>query len=222
MRNRWGIEIKKGYFVQGRGPRGGEFSGVVAAVDSSSAYAKGYGPQLTLDNGSAVSADDVSQTLGKMTVSRGGVVKQNPLTRIKRSEIKSKPSQATGLPPDERLVKRRKRTANMVVPGIFANPLTRVVSRTSDSQRSHIGPNGKKTKHATRRLIKRRDYTEAAPEGFYANPAPRQMYVLHRVDANGKPVYHVAIFNKKSDAVEFATVYAKQYGVTLGIETKKL
>lgn len=215
MRNRWGVEIKKGYFVQGKGPRGGAFSGVVVAVDSASAFARAYGTQLQLDSGKTVGADDVSQTLGN--------VKQNPLTRIKRSQIKSKPSQATGLPPDERLVKRRKKTANMVVPGIYANPLVRVTSRTSESQRSHTGPNGERTKHATRRLMKRRDYTDAAPSGFYANPRPLSGAVNHYGDSDArnwflvsakapgeKTFFRQATFTVKSEAIDYAKTLHKR------------
>lgn len=108
--------------------------------------------------------------LGPMTVSNDGTVTQNPTPRIKRGKAASQPSQATGLPPSERLVKRRRATAKQPMPGVWANPLTRV-RVTSPSQRMREGADGP-TDSPSGRLRTRRKTTKAAPAGFYANPAP--------------------------------------------------
>jgi hypothetical protein len=72
MRNRFGIEIKKGFYVYAHHPRGGTIEGRVEKIE------RGAGGRITLDSGYSIAPDDVTQTLGPMTVGRGGVVKQNP------------------------------------------------------------------------------------------------------------------------------------------------
>lgn len=74
MRNRWGIEIKKGYYVFAHHPRGGMIEGKAQVIDRE----PGRGYVITLDSGYTVAADDVSQVLPPMRITRGGVVKANP------------------------------------------------------------------------------------------------------------------------------------------------
>lgn len=88
MRNRWGIEIKKGYHAWAkygiRGSRNDErIEGPVTRIDKTSDYAKAYGPQVTIKVNARgdeieVHADDVYQVLPPMRITRGGVVKANP------------------------------------------------------------------------------------------------------------------------------------------------
>lgn len=92
----------------------------------------------------------------------GDFIRANPTPRIKKSRLSSQPSQLTRDDPSPRLVKRRKATNKQAMPGVWANPLTRV-KVTSESQRG--AP-------FTPRLKARRQTTKKAPPGFYANPAP--------------------------------------------------
>lgn len=129
---------------------------------------------LAESDGAYDAATYIQQCIDDLPVTR----KRNPLTRIKRKDIKTQPSQSTGEPPSARLIKRRQRTANQIVPGIYANPLVRVKSRAADSQRPRKTKTARgrvtETKSPSRRLLKRRDYTDAAPAGFYANPKDRR------------------------------------------------
>ena len=81
MRNRWGVEIKKGNWVRYKLVRGGEAEGYIRSIDRKGPMAGAYGPWINLTNGQSCSADDITETLGPMTVSKGGVVKQNPALR---------------------------------------------------------------------------------------------------------------------------------------------
>lgn len=85
MRNRWGVEIKKGHWVFASGPRGGRIEGRVVSVDRSSDMAKAYGAQVKLDSGQTVGADDISQTLGPMEILDDGTVRQNPARHLSLS-----------------------------------------------------------------------------------------------------------------------------------------
>ena len=140
----------------------------------------------------------------------GFAMKQNPLTRIKKSKIRTQPSQLTGLDPDERLIRRRKKTAAQPIPGIYANPLTRV-RVTSPSQRMHEGADGP-TDSPTGRLRQRRKITQKAPPGFYANPEtlrdrvmPHMHYVVH-----GNDIW-LACFPMKAMADEYRALMAKAH-----------
>ena len=79
MRNRWGVEIKKGNWVRYKLVRGGEAEGYIRSIDRKGPMAGAYGPWINLTNGQSCSADDITETLGPMTVSKGGVVRQNPI-----------------------------------------------------------------------------------------------------------------------------------------------
>ena len=145
-------------------------------------------------------------------------VKQNPLTRIKRSEIATKRSQAAGHPaPTERTIKRRKRTAATIIPGVYANPLTRV-SVTSDSQRAHISPKtGRPTKRPDARLTRRRTITESLPAGYYANPSARTMSERRALACEsmnyvvcGNDMF-IAMFTHRPVAVEYMGMLAKAH-----------
>lgn len=87
MRNRWGVEVKKGHWVSGRTSRGDAVQGRVAKIERTGDYARAYGPRVILDNGMSLGVDDISQTLGPMTVGRGGVVKQNPAGSTEAVEL---------------------------------------------------------------------------------------------------------------------------------------
>lgn len=117
LRNRWGVVIKKGNWVQGRTSRGEVVEGVIAKIERTGDYARAYGPRVVLTNGVSLGIDDVAQTLGPMTVDPSGIVRQNPLTRVKRNS----PSMATGEAPSARLKKRRAKTAKAPA-GYYANP----------------------------------------------------------------------------------------------------
>lgn len=70
MRNRWGIEIKKGYHAWAHHPRGGTIEGKIWKIDRD-----GY---VTFDSGQTATVDDVFEVLPPMRVLKGGVVKANP------------------------------------------------------------------------------------------------------------------------------------------------
>ena len=79
MRNRWGVEIKKGYHAWYRGGRDGteEGDGTVLNVDTRSDYAKAYGPIVYIRDDAGpihVSADAIYQVLPPMKLKPGGVV----------------------------------------------------------------------------------------------------------------------------------------------------
>ena len=60
MRNRWGIDVRKGYYVRASDSRGGAArEGVVVSIEKTGAFARAYGPQVKLDNGIVVGLDDI-------------------------------------------------------------------------------------------------------------------------------------------------------------------
>lgn len=227
MFNRWGVEIKRGRWVEGKAGRNGTdyFSGTVAGIDSRSDFARAYGSQVTVKVGPqagdtiTVGADSISQSLGRMEVGRGGVVTQNPLTRVK---VKS-PSQRTKAAPDARLLKRRK-TTQKAPPGFYANPTPRLESPTQPSQREHFNPKtGKMTTRPSKRLQTRRALTHNdAPPGVWANPlTPAQeakFKTVYAVHLPSQPAHNaIAFFTKKSDAVDAARDTADRIGKPLAV-----
>ena len=74
MRNRWGVDVKRGQWAWAHHPRGGVIEGRVIKIENE----PGRGRVVTLDSGYSVALDDVSKVLGPMTVGRDGTVKQNP------------------------------------------------------------------------------------------------------------------------------------------------
>lgn len=72
MRNSRGVEIVKGHHVWLRSSRG-DAEGKVMRVTG-----RGADAYLTLEDGRTFELDDVMQTLGPMTVSKSGTVRQNP------------------------------------------------------------------------------------------------------------------------------------------------
>lgn len=165
MRNRWGVEVKRGHWIMAHGPRGGTVEGRVEKVETRGEFARAYGARVVLDTGSTVGVDDVVQTLGPMKVGRGGVVTQNPLTRVK---VGSK-SQRTKAAPTKRL-RARRRVTEKAPAGFYGNPLARV-EVGSPSQRAHLSPRGKMTTKPDARLIKRRTKTaKTRVKGVWANP----------------------------------------------------
>lgn len=146
---------------------------------------------------------------------------KNPLTRIKKSQIKTKPSQLTGLDPDERLIKRRRKTAAQPMPGVYANPLTRV-KVTSPSQREHMGIDGP-TDSPTQRLRTRRKTTKDAPPGFFANPAAKAPRVFYWILKS--PHYDGSFLStaySESDVVKIAQQKADKYGAQVKITRQYL
>lgn len=84
MRNRWGVEVKKGHWVSGRTSRGDAVQGRVAKIERTGDYARAYGPRVILDNGMSLWVDDISQTLGPMEILDDGTVRQNPGQKLPR------------------------------------------------------------------------------------------------------------------------------------------
>ena len=78
MRNRWGVEIKKGHWVSGRTSRGDAVQGRVAKIERTGEYARAYGPRVILDTGESLGVDDIAQTLGPMTVEDDGTASGEP------------------------------------------------------------------------------------------------------------------------------------------------
>ncbi len=88
-------------------------------------------------------------------------IKRNPTPRIPRGAAASQPSQLTGEPPSDRLIKRRRKTQRQSLPGIWANPLTRVKVNDPPSRGGF---------EMDARLLARRKLAKKAPPGFFANP----------------------------------------------------
>lgn len=109
MRNNRQIEIKRGYYAW-------TVDGAEGRIVSTERDAQGR-CYVKLDSGNTVHADSIVEVLPPMRVLEGGVVKANPLVRVK---VKS-PSQRGG-DPSPRLVKRRKATQK-APKGFYANPV---------------------------------------------------------------------------------------------------
>jgi broad specificity polyphosphatase/5'/3'-nucleotidase SurE len=56
------------------------------------------------------------------------------------------------------------------------------------------------------------------------NPVKKtlHMYTVHRCDANGNPVYHIAHFRNLKDANEYANAYANAHGKMIAITKKTI
>lgn len=247
MRNRWGVEVRRGHWVHANGPRGGAIEGRVIAIDRSSDMARAYGPRVTLEGGQTIGIDDVSQSLGPMTVARDGTVKQNPEGNAigMRTDPSGRTLYASDLPGHggkdwgytDRSEKalplspywQRRFAANCRAVGvqcrfISVNPLTRV-KVGSPSQRAHRMREGGTSTAPTKRLRARRSKTaKTKVRGVYANPADKvsKLYVVHRADANGRPAYYMAAFRKKSEAIAAAKAYANGSNTPYVIETRIL
>lgn len=208
MRNRWGVEIKRGYFAWARTGRNGEReeSGRVVKLDSRSDFARAYGAQITLQNDAGreftVNSDAITQVLPPMRRTRGGVVKHNPLSRVAiDSPSQRERTTATGKRtkrPSARLIERRVKTASTSRKGIYANPLTRV-KVNSPSMATDEAPDA--------RLLDRRKRTAKAPAGFYANPLKpsRERYHVSVMKPRDKSFQSVARFK----LWEFAAAYGR-------------
>lgn len=64
-------------------------------------------------------------------------------------------------------------------------------------------------------------------EGFRGNPArktaaPATLYIVHRADSQGKPTYDIAMFRKRSEALEYARAYAKRYDIPVVLTSRDL
>lgn len=206
MRNRWGIELKKGYHAWSTwGNRRTPIDGPIVEIDRSSDFARAYGPQVTLKSGYhhyVVGADDISQVLPPMKIGRGGVVKANPLTRTtidapsQRERVTERGT--TTKRPSARLIERRIKTASTSRKGIYANPLVRV-KVNSPSMATNEAPDD--------RLLNRRRRTAKAPAGFYANPvrpSAKRYYVTVKKPRSSRfePVAEFKLW-------EFAVVYGR-------------
>jgi hypothetical protein len=93
MRNRWGVEIKKGYYAWGAwGNQNSPVEGTIVAIDKTSNYAKAYGPGVTIRNARGddltISPDSISQVLPPMRVLKGGIVKANPVNRYSVAQFR--------------------------------------------------------------------------------------------------------------------------------------
>lgn len=91
MRNRWGVEIKKGYHAWATwGNSRVPIDGTISRIDRTSDFARAYGAQVTLENSRGeytIGADEISEVLPPMRVGRGGVVKANPILKQSAGEF---------------------------------------------------------------------------------------------------------------------------------------
>jgi hypothetical protein len=218
MRNRWGIEIKPGYYAWAAGPRGGTVEGVISKIERTGEFARAYGPRVIFASGQSVGIDDISQVLAPMRVTKGGIVKANPTPRLKRADQPSQRARVTERGTttkraSKRLQKRRIATHYEKTPGVWANPLTRVKVK-SPSKATKAPP--------TKRLIDRRKVTQKAPPGFYANPISKALYIVWHTARDGIKHQMLATFTKLAAAKEYAQAYANAHDVSVAIETKKL
>lgn len=158
--NRWGVEVKRGYYAWAHHPRGGNIEGRIARV-----VRERGGSYVVFESGQTATLDDVYQVLPPLRRARGGVVKANPLSRVaidspsQRERVTERGT--TTKRPSARLIERRIKTASTTHKGVYANPLKRV-KVTSPSMATKAAPSA--------RLVKRRQRTARAPAGFYANP----------------------------------------------------
>lgn len=211
MRNRWGVEVKKGHWVSGRTSRGDAVQGRVAKIERTGDYARAYGPRVILDNGMTLGVDDISQTLGPMTVEDDGTVRQNPDGRFAKltdhrgidmslighwSDLAAYYSgsdgnawtwsAATGKWSNsgelESFVKNfYQRFRGVLYDYPRANPLTRVRIK-SPPQR----PAGNSSP-PSKRLMTRRKKTAKAPAGVYANPVVKPIRNRKAALTHGAP-----------------------------------
>ncbi len=84
MRNRFGVEIKKGHWVYAQSPETGEVEGRVLSIGRTDKLVK-------LDSGYLMHLDDIRQTLGPMTISKRGIVKQNPENPVVKVSMRKNP-----------------------------------------------------------------------------------------------------------------------------------
>lgn len=238
MRNRWGVEIKKGNWVLAHHPRGGTIEGRIVSIE------RGGERRITLDTGYSIAPDDVTQTLGPMTVAKDGTVRQNPAptntvgfakairedlilsimlatgeTRARAAlhlKAAEKTSRDTGLPLAETLQLLK----------LTKNPKTRVTAKrgeiTSPSQREHTNAFGVRTTTPSPRLIARRRKTAKAPMGVFANPLTaaqeKKFKTVYAVHKPGMPAHlAIAFFTKKTDAIESAREAANRTGQKLAV-----
>jgi hypothetical protein len=218
MRNRWGIEIKKGYHAWASwGNRNEPIEGKITGVDKSSDFATAYAPRVTLttDDGSVfeVGIDSISQVLPPMRIKRGGVVVANPTPRLKRYDQPSQReriSERTGRPtktPSKRLKERRLMTHHEAPPGVWANPLTRVKLKSPAQRSGEVPEKGS-------RLYERRKVTQKAPAGFYANPtAGNNLHVEYKTsDGKWKTVKRFPDTKLGHEqSIAYAHAYAEKY-----------
>lgn len=239
MRNRWGIEIKKGYHAWYRGGRNGteEGEGRIVSVDRSSDSAKAYGPLVQIassdgEESASVSADAIYQVLPPMKIKPGGIVTANPTPRLDRYDQPSQREHVTpkgkrSKTPTERLKQRRIKTHYAKTPGVWANPLVRVKVK-SPAQRGKGEPSP--------RLVARRKTTQKAPAGFYANPlvkgesnadaaryaelyggAPDTVrawsdhYIVRFHKPGEKTWSLISVFKSKTLAMQYARAYAREH-----------
>lgn len=120
MRNRWGVEVKKGQYAWAHAPRGGMIEGRIRKIEG-----RGSDAFVTFESGQTASLDDVVQVLGEMKRGPGGVVKQNPLLRVKVGSPSQRPHRTDdggeSNAPTGRLKARRRKTVK-APRGVYANP----------------------------------------------------------------------------------------------------
>lgn len=61
MKNRFGIDLRKGDTVSVAHPRGGRFTATVKDFETKGAFALAYGPRVIFTNGMSASLDDCSK-----------------------------------------------------------------------------------------------------------------------------------------------------------------
>lgn len=236
MRNRWGIEIKKGYHAWARYPiwgtsRNQEIDGTIVKVDRSSDYAKAYGPQVTIRarNGdeTEVQADMVTQVLPPMRVGRGGVVRANPaeihidvdshnehegnptprLKRYDQPSQRARISERTGRP-TKTPSKRLKQRRLMTHHEAPPGVWANPLTRVKLKSPAQRPAGQGEVPEKGSRLYERRKTTQKAPPGFYANPLPAFPYRVESRAPNATGWLPRGSFRTLNDAKQYARAFA--------------
>ncbi len=217
MRNRWGVEIKAGYWAEASYGRNGDekIAGFIVRTDQRSSFARAYGPQTTIDVGGheyVVGSDSIRSAhplpenikrarRGKNPLSRTSVAADSQRERV---SVSAKGRATKTKSPSRRLMARRRATEKAPA-GFYANPLTRV-KINSPSMATGEAPDV--------RLIKRRKKTAKGPVGVWANPInhygdPDQKFwfVVLAQRPRENRFRRVATFAMKGEAIIYARAY---------------
>ncbi len=183
VRNKSGIEIKKGNWIRYINARGDETEAYIRSVDRNGPMAKTRGAWLHLSNGDSCNADFVIETLGPMTVSKGGVVKQNPVKPLQWRVGYSYVNPDRAGPFKGRTVLDYKPEKGDEIFAVMGRAVVTSVSKVPTPKTTLENPNA------------RRKATAKAPKGFYANPVVRG-------ESNADAVRYAELFGGASGTIK--------------------